>query len=70
MTKKAMTLSTKNCEENDMKEVRVYTGERLEGLYITNDMINAGWSVESEKKLAEEQYQIIFTREKNQETEK
>lgn len=47
-----------------MNELMIYNGERLEGLYIKNDMLDNGWKVLREDKLSETQYQIIFLRKK------
>jgi len=46
-----------------MKELRVYNGDRLEGLYLKNEMLDKGWKVEAEERLEEEKCQIIFVRE-------
>lgn len=50
-----------------MKELRVYTGDRIEGIYIKNEMIDKGWKVEVEDRLEDEKCQIIFTREEEDE---
>jgi len=46
-----------------MKEMRVYNGDRVEGIYLKNEMLDKGWKVEAEERLEEEKCQIIFTRE-------